>query len=252
MNINEEMQTEYKLGFIISIVTVTMAIITFAFAMVAIPISGAFCPNGCIEYPYLDVLKQYPKDFIWMYFATLLSLSYLIFVICIYHLSKSKIRIYSHIGMIFGIISSVILACNYFIQATVIPASLASGDTYGIPLLIQYNHHGLFIAMEEIGFIFMTLSFAFLWQTFDGKNRIEATIRWFFKANVIIVFLSFIILLFIYGLDKKDRFEVIVISVNWLVLIVNGILIGKVYMKKMKVNKITNIDKTDVKRMPPY
>lgn len=234
---NDKMRTEYNFCSIISIVTVVMTIVTFAFAMTAVPISGAFCPDGCVEYPYLDVLKQYPKDFIWMYVAVLLSLSYLVFVVCIYNLSKSRSRLYSHIGMIFGIVSSVILICNYFIQSTVIPASLAAGDTFGIPFFIQYNHHGLFIAMEEIGFLFMTLSFAFLWQVFDGKNRIEATIRWFFKANVIIVFLSFIVILIMYGLERKDRFEVVIITSNWLVLIVNGILIGKVFRNKFKVTE---------------
>lgn len=37
----------------------------------------------------------------------------------------------------------------------------------------------------------------------------------------------------IYGIDRMDRFEVAVISINWLVLIVNGVLLGFVFKRRL-------------------
>ncbi len=224
----------YRFGYYSSIFTAFITLVTFGVAMTAIPISGAFCPEGCIEYPYLDTFKQFPKDFIWMYFAIILAISYLIFMVAIHYCSDLEKKMYSHIGLLFALISSSILIVNYFVQATVIPASLASGETLGLPILIQYNSHGLFIALEDISYLLMSFSFLFISMIFTDKNRIKMVIRWVYRISFLIVIVSFIGISYKYGLDRKDRFEVVVISINWLVLIVNGILVGIVFKNKLK------------------
>jgi hypothetical protein len=40
-----------------------------------------------------------------------------------------------------------------------------------------------------------------------------------------------------YGLDRQDRFEVVVLSVDWLVLIVNGVLLSMVFRRRLKENQ---------------
>lgn len=45
----------------------------------------------------------------------------------------------------FAILAAVILLVDYFIQFSVVPVSLMSGETEGIPLLTLYNPHGIFI-----------------------------------------------------------------------------------------------------------
>lgn len=227
-------KTVYIVGQLSSLCTAIIALATFAFALTAIPISGAFCPNNCIEYPYLNTLQQFPNDFIWMYFAIVLSISYLIFMTSIHYYASQKRKIISHIGLLFSLMSALILIVNYFIQVTVVPSSLASGETQGLPLLIQYNSHGLFIALEEIGFLLMSISFLFMSFIFNSKTTIEKLIRWTFISSFFIVLISFIVLSLKFGLDLKDRFEVVIISVNWLVLIFNGILGSLVFGKKIK------------------
>ena len=59
----------YRFGYYSAILTTIITIVTFGFAMAAIPISGANCPGDCVEYPYLDTLAQFPRDFLWMPFA---------------------------------------------------------------------------------------------------------------------------------------------------------------------------------------
>ena len=43
-----------------------------------------------------------------------------------------------------------------------------------------------------------------------------------------------------YGIGREDRFVVIVLSVNWLVLIVNGILFSILYRKQIGENEYEN------------
>ncbi|MBN1397975.1 MAG: hypothetical protein JXA06_08080 [Bacteroidetes bacterium] len=223
-----------RFGFYSSIALTVITLITFGFAMTAIPISGAFCSGDCIEYPYLDTLNQYPKDFLWMYFAILLTITYVCFMASIHYYVSNEKKIFSQTGLIFSIISTVILAGAYFIQSSVIPASLMNGETEGVAMLIQYNPHGVFVVLEEIGYIMMSISFLFIAFAFTKKSRIEKSIRWIFISAFILTVISFTIITIQHGIMRKDRFEVAVISIDWLVLIVNGILISKVFNRAIK------------------
>jgi len=40
-----------------------------------------------------------------------------------------------------------------------------------------------------------------------------------------------------YGLDRMDRFEVAVISIDWLVLIINGVLLSVLFRRQLKVKR---------------
>ena len=42
-----------------------------------------------------------------------------------------------------------------------------------------------------------------------------------------------------YGLDRQDRFEVAVISINWLVLIINSVLLSIVLRRQLIKKQMT-------------
>jgi hypothetical protein len=81
--------TSNLVGFYSAILTTAITIVTFSIAMTAVPISGAFCPEGCIEYPYLDTISQFPKDYLWMFPAILLILLYMILMVSIHSYATS-------------------------------------------------------------------------------------------------------------------------------------------------------------------
>jgi hypothetical protein len=137
----------------------------------------------------------------------------------------------------FAQIAAGILASDYFIQFSAIPMSLMNDETDGLAMLIQYNPHGVFIALEELGYLIMSLSFLFVAPVFVSKERIVAAIRWIFIIGFVLVVVSLIAISINFGLDRLDRFEVVVISVNWLVLIVNGILLGILFRKQLEKEK---------------
>jgi hypothetical membrane protein len=113
-----------------------------------------------------------------------------------------------------------------------------SGETEGITLLTQYNAHGVFIVLEELGYLLMSLSFLFMAPVFINKNRLEVAVRWVFIISFLLTVLALTLISINYGLDRQDRFEVAVISIDWLVLIVNGILLSIVFKQQLREKKI--------------
>ena len=225
--------TTHRVGYYSALLTAGMTVLTFAFAITAMPISGANCAGGCIDYPYLDTVGQFPKDFMWMPLAMLLVLIYLVFMVSIHASAPSTKKIYSQIGLMFAVITSGLLLSDYFLQFSIIPISLMSGETEGLALLIQYNPHGIFIAMEELGYLVMSFSFLFMAPRFDRRNRLEAAVRWIFIAGFLLAILSLAVVSALFGLDRQDRFEITIISIDWLVLIINGVLLGIFFKRKM-------------------
>lgn len=220
------------LGFWSAVLTALLTIVTFGFAMTAVPISGAFSPGGGAAYPYLDTVSQFPKDFRWMFFALLLIPAYMVLMASIHSYADEKRKIFSRAGLGFAVITAVILMSNYYIQLSVVPASLIKQETAGIPLLIQYNSHGIFIAMEELGYLMMSLSFLFMAPVFTGKTRRESAVRLVFFLAFALTMISLAVILARYGTARQDRFEVAVISINWLALIINGVLLSLLFKKQ--------------------
>ena len=227
-----------SVGFYSAIFTAVITVVTFGFAITAIPISGANCGERCIEYPYLNTLSQFPKDYLWMPPAMILTLSYLVLMVSIHVYASSERKIFSQIGLAFAIMAALTLLGDYFVQFSVVPISLMSGETEGITLLTQYNPHGIFIVLEELGYLLMSLSFLFMAPVFINKNRLESAVRWVFVISFVLTVIAFTLISINYGLDRQDRFEVAIISIDWLVLIINGILLSIVFKRQPQGKRI--------------
>lgn len=211
-------------GFSAALLTAILGVVTFGLAMTAVPDSGAFCTGECFAWPYLDTLSEYPGDYLWMPAAILFLLAGYAFFSAINDRAEPKRKGFSRVGLGFALMAVLILAADYFVQFTVVPASLMNGQTEGIPLLTQYNPHGIFIALEELGYILLALAFVFLAPAVSGKTRIAGTMRWIFALAAILAFVSLVVILVVYGADRLDRFEVAVITITWPALITNAFL----------------------------
>jgi hypothetical protein len=227
----------HRFAYYSAILTTVITIVTFGFAMIAIPISGANCPGDCVEYPYLDTVSQFPRDFVWMALAMILVLAYVVLMVSIHAYASRQKRIFSQIGLVLAMIAAVVLLSDYYIQFFVIPMSLMNGETEGLAVLIQYNPHGVFLALEELGYLVMSLSFLFMAPVFANRSRLESAVRWVFVIAFVVAIISLAGFSIGYGFDKQDRFEVAVLSVDWLALIVNGILLSRVFRRQLRKNE---------------
>ena len=93
------------------------------------------------------------------------------------HLAPADKKLYGLLSIAFAMISAIVLLIAYYTQFFVVPVSVMNNELEGIALITQYNGHGVFIAMEELGYITMSIAFFFLAFVFSMKNRLEKTLR---------------------------------------------------------------------------
>ena len=226
-----------RFGFYTSLILITLSLVTFGLAMIAIPPAGPYCPGDCMSYPYSDLLSYYPRDYYWMYLAVFQLFAYLIFIVSIHFIVPLEKKMFSFISIAFALITTIVLLIAYFTQFSLVPISMMKGESEGIALITQYNGHGFFIAMEELGYITMSIAFLFLYPVFSRKNNLEKSIRLVLILQFAIMLLSFLFYTAKFGVNREYRFEVAVITIDWLVTITIGILIAIFIKRKMKVNK---------------
>ena len=226
-------RTADRIGLYAAIATTILTIITFALAMTAIPNSGAFCPGDCREYPYLDTIDQYPGDYLWMIPVLPLLLSYMILMVAVYNGVDIRRKIFGQIGILFTAAAVFVLVVNYVVQLAVVTASLMNRETEGIALLTQYNPRGIFIILEEFGYLMIGLSFLFTACSLGTDVRIKRVIRRTYFTGFILSMLSFAVIMSVYGIGREDRFEVAVITIDWLVLIITGIMLSLYFRKRL-------------------
>ena len=78
------------------------------------------------------------------------------------------------------------------------------------------------------------VSFFCLVPVFSNSNRLEKCIRWTFIISFIMMIVSLISVLLIYGVRSEYRIEVIIKSITWIELIITGVLLLIYFNQKSK------------------
>jgi len=236
MEIDEVQKNYLTFGFYSSFLLSILTIVTFGFAMTAIPPAGSYCPDNCMDYPFPDILLYYPRDYYWMYLAIFQLFAFVIFVGANHFIAIASKKLFTFLSFSFTLISSTVLLIAYFTQFSVVPVSVMKGETEGIALITQYNEHGLFIALEELGYITMSIALFFLAFAFSKKTRTERVIRLILLIQLFLTMLTFIFYSIEYGIERSYRFEVATITISWLVIIIVGIMTGFHFKRKLKMH----------------
>ncbi len=218
--------TGRRLGFWAAALTAAVTAVAFALAVTTLPVSGPFCTANCVGYPFRGVAALVPHDYIWMYPATLLMGIFVVLLVCIHQSTPENRRLYSLIALVFGAVAAALLAVDYYIQIAALQPSILKGEFEGFALVTQYNPHGIFIALEELGYLLMSLAFLFVGLAFAHASRLERAIRWLLIGGAMAVFATYAALRLLYGQSLEYRFEVTAIAINWTLLIVVGVLLA--------------------------
>ena len=205
-----------------------MTVLTFALALTALP--------DKVPYPFTDpvIAKQWPGDYLWLYPAMLLMLLVVGWVAAIHVWSPSRARVFSLIALCLAVASAVVLLVDYFLQVGVMPISLEKGQLDGWAMLTQYNPNGVFIALEELGYLLMCVAFLCLLAAFAGKTRVERTLRWLLRGSFAVTVVALAAVSAVKGMDRADTFEIAVISIVWLTLIAAGILTALLFRREAR------------------
>lgn len=223
-----------RIGFYVAALTTVLTLVTFGIAILTPPLSGPSCVADCYEYPYLDIASRFPRDYYWMYPAMVLTLAYLALMVCIHTVTRGGRRLFSHIAVTFAVIAAATLVTNYFVQVSVIQPSLLNGETDGIALLTQFNSHGIFIALEEAGYLMMAASFLAVAFAFAGTDRLERALRWLFAGAFVLMIVALVAMEIQYGTSREYRFEIAAISIDWIGLIIGGVLLSRFFRRAMQ------------------
>jgi hypothetical protein len=218
-----------KMGFYSSVLTAIIAAVFFIAGIMTPARSGPFAPvANSIQYPYTNVAAFIPNDYLWLYPGILLAIIFVVLMVCIHYYAPNEKKIFSQIGLSFAVIYATVITIDYFIQFTMVIPSILSGQTAGLSLFTQYNPHGIFIALEGLGYFMMSVALLFAAAVFAG-GKLERAIRWLFVASFILAIVSFTVL----SLLKYDivAFEVTILTINWTVLIVSGILLSVLFRR---------------------
>lgn len=187
------------------------------------PRSGPYCQGECVAYPYTAVAAFVPRDYLRMYPALLMTVIFVALSVYIHHWVPPARRLFSAIGVCLTVIAAVALVLDYAVQLTVMQGSLRAGETAGLSLLSQYNPHGLFIGLENVGYATFAFGFVSLGVALVAhESKLARAAAWVFIAGGALTVLLLVALASIYGTGLEYRFEVMALLVTWLVLVTVG------------------------------
>ncbi len=213
-----------------ALATAVLAAVAFGTAVTTPPRAGPFAaPGGEVAYPYAAAAQFVPRDFLWMYPALAMMLAFVVLAACVRE-SGSGRRLFGTLGLGVAAASTAVLGIDYFIQLRVVQPSLLNGESEGLAIISQYNPHGIFIALEEFGFLLAGLAFCFLAFAL-GRTGLECAARWALLTSFALVSGSFIGLSVAFGFGVEYRFEVAAITIIWLTLAVVGVMFAFVFAR---------------------
>ena len=215
-----------RTGFYIALLTSVITLVTFTIAFLTPPLSGPFCRGECFEYPYKDIAERFPRDYYWMYLSMVVSLLYLFLMVIIHYHARPDKKIYSHTGLGIALISAAIMIPLYFTQVTVIQPSLLKKEFEGLALWSQFNPHGMFIALEEISYWLMNISFFVVIPVFNDNRKFSGAIRLTYLIGFFLAIIAFVLITLQYGIIREYIFEVAIISIVWFQVIISSALLS--------------------------
>lgn len=225
-----------RFDFWVAFLTALTTAISFLIAILTPPKGGPFCVENCVGYPYTDIAAYIPRDFLWLYPALLPAPLFVLLVSGLHEGAAADRKRFGRLAVSFSVIAASLLTACYFIQLRVVQPAILKGELDGLAPLSQYNPHGVFIALEEAGYLSMGVAFLFAGLVLPARDRLYRAIRWVFGAGFFSVVLLFVVLSLAYGFEVEYRFEVAAISADWTVLIVAGSLLALASRRQPRVS----------------
>jgi hypothetical protein len=221
-----------RVGMWAAAATAALAAVSFGVAATTPPRTGPFAaPGTAIAYPYSTAAQYVPRDFIWMYPAILMMLAFLVLAVCVRERAVGGGKVLGAIGSSLSAVAFTVIGLDYFIQLRTVQPALLRGELDGLAILSQYNPHGVFIALEEFGFLVMGLSFAFLALAL-GSSGLERTTRWVFLVSSALMVAAFVGMSVYFGFGLEYRFEVAAITIGWFALMISGAMLVFVFRRQ--------------------
>jgi len=221
-------ETGERFDVIVAALTAVATSVSFTLGILTPPEGGPFCTAGCVEY-HTDIAAYIPRDFLWMYPALLPGPLFVILLSGVHEGAALDRKPFGRAAVAFGAMAATILTAVYFIQLRYVQPAVLRGELDGLAPWTQYNPHGVFIALEEAGYLLIGLAFLLAGLALSTDSRVLRAVRTIFFLGFASVVTTFVALSAVYGFQVEYRFEVAVISIDWTVLIAAGALLAIAY-----------------------
>jgi hypothetical protein len=214
------------------------AAISSAVLAAAFIVMGSF---GSTSWDYIPGIVNY----VWSYIKVIdyvlfvpgfvLAPVFVVLMSCIHYYASYDKKIFSLIGLTFAVIYAAVITSDYFILWTVTLPSIVLGETAGLSLLSMYNPHGVFVSLESLAYLMMSLALLCIAPVFQ-EGRIEQILKWIFTGAFILTIGS-LIGVYLMNYDIVI-FEIAIIGIYCPVLIISGVLMS-IMFRRTRVSKIT-------------
>jgi hypothetical protein len=215
-----------RFGFGVAVLTAVFGLVALGIAVSTTPRAGPFCPAECLDYPYAGAAALVPRDFLWMYPATVMLLTFMTLTIVMLAHAGPDRRLPALIGVAFALVAASTLVVDYAIQLAVVQPSLLAGESDGVALVSQYNPHGVFIALENVGYVALAVAFVFLSRVVTERGWLVRVVRWLLLIAGALTLVALVVMSWWFGMDLGYRFEVVAISITWLAVIASSALLA--------------------------
>ena len=158
---------------------------------------------------------------------------------------------FSGIAVALSTVAAAALLVDYVIQLAVLQPSLLRGETAGLSVISQYNPHGVFIALEDLGYLLLGLALLIVAGVFTRPSRLERGLRWLFLIGGALTVAALPALAVTYGADLEYRYEVAAIAVTWITFIVGGLLLFRWFGSTATLPPGTALPARDEARLLP-
>ncbi len=215
-----------RLGWWAAVSAVLLTVITAVLAVGTPPRSGPMCQlQVCVAYPYTDVADYVPRDYLWLYPALGLAVVVVVLLAVVAAGAPPARRGEAAAGLAFAVLGSTALVLDYGVQLFVVQPSLLAGETQGLTLVSQYNPHGVFIALENLGYAALAAAFLALGAAMPGNGPVRLA-RWAFLAGGALTWIALLALAAAYRANLEYRFELAAITLHWLTIVVGGLALA--------------------------
>ncbi len=227
------------LGRWVALATAVVAAISLGVGVTTPPRSGPFCSQGCIAYPYTEAAAYVPRDYLWMYPGVLLMLLFVMLAMTVRHWVAAPRRLPAAIATAFAAIGAALIIVDYTVQLTFVQPALLVGEMQGLSAFTLYDPHGVFIAVENAGYALIGVAFVFLGVAVtSGPPRLERAVRWIFALGGSLIIAALLLFAVIFRAELEYRFEVMSLSIVWLVLISSGALLTVLFWRDPQRNPL--------------
>ena len=115
-----------------------------------------------------------------------LGSSFAVLMVSVHHYARDAERIWSHIGLVFAVIYTVLISINYYVQLTLVLPHMLRGEIESVRFLLFTPFDSFLYSVDILGYSFMSLSTLFAAFAFTEPG-LERTARRFMIANGLIL-----------------------------------------------------------------